>query len=332
MRRGHLLLAAAIMESPVLASGEPERSEESLIEEVPLTTVTPLFLEPGDELILEGSVYCSHDGSRFLPADWYNLAAGGLRLVAREGDRARIVVERADDEACSIARRPSPCLVPRVIDLALARLLSVGELRAKSVGGFHALVPLPKQSTANPPPSVSGGPVLGKDALGWPVLRAITAIGASATVALLLLLVRARQRQPLARVLLAARVARRTVGRDPTLCELTSLVDTLVDQAHQIDNARRQCAARRKCLVRTCTFPGDCADEWAQRETAEHARLLADQTVGMAELERIATALRVIVLQARRSSPVATQILAKVNAELELRDQGLAEAERLLEA
>jgi hypothetical protein len=112
-----------------------------------LFTVQPIDLEPGGELTLEGAVHCHHDGAVLdalstrmgnstVPGGLVDAEAGGLRVVWRDPDHHayRLVATDGAGPACGAAEVPSPCLAPRTLALAQARLLTVAAF-AHSLSG-----------------------------------------------------------------------------------------------------------------------------------------------------------------------------------------------------
>lgn len=95
----------------------------------------------GGTLTIRGALRSSYDGSvidaattrfgdgRREAGGWLDLPAGGLRLVAQDGDQHRYELAPTGQAglACVEAHIPSPCLVPRILPLAQARLLTVAD-------------------------------------------------------------------------------------------------------------------------------------------------------------------------------------------------------------
>jgi hypothetical protein len=209
---------------------------------VDLFTVQPLELEPGGELTLKGAVHSHHDGAvvdglntlvgnRLVPGGLVDAEAGGLRVVWRDPERHeyRLVAIGAEGPACREAEVPSPCLAPRTLALAQARLLTVaaferslsGQVQVDStrLGGVGARLAVQVRS-------VWEWVVLGPLALGgWVWLR------------------RRRRRVPAPREAIAALVAeltRRLRQGDPVHQRLLVPIAALADQARRLERERRR--------------------------------------------------------------------------------------------
>jgi len=300
----------------------------------PLGRVTPLSVDPGARVVLRGTVRTSVDGSVFDALALFDPAAGGLRLAGQHPDRQEYVLAPTGGPgpACVAAGEPSPCLAPRLAELAHERLRTGAEL-ASTLSGRVEL-----EATAGPaiPPAAL------RDALTGAVI-----VGVVAVVVALLAAARRLARSPMGRVRAAAREATRATRGDATLQRLRGQVSVLLARATQLDVARRACLRRLRRIDRAAlakrveararsTAPGAAdALEWLTAERAEATRLESDVAASLAGLERIESALRVMALRARahrgvsartaRADPVDT-----VAAELALRDEGLAEVDRFV--
>lgn len=268
-----------------------------------LLFATALAVEPGGSVTIAGTVETTYDGGRIHPADMFDAAAGGLRIVERDG--ARVVFAPAGvGPTCAALGLSSPCLVPRLAEHAHARLLDVDAFRATLRGGFDV-------SIAAPPLEPSRAPV---------VLRTLALLAfAGAVTSLLFALFSRRGRTPLGRVHAAARSARRATGDDPTLSTIRQEIERLVGHAHEVDRVRRSCEV---ALARVRSISDRLAVE-----RDEELRLAADLSRARVRLTEIAGALRLVPLRVREAVRFGHSPVTSILDELTLRDQAIAEAE-----
>lgn len=112
-----------------------------------LFAVQPIELDPGAEVTLNGAIHSRHDGevldalntgigSNIVPGGLVDAEAGGLRVVWRDPEQHtyRLVATGGAGSACREAEVASPCLAPRTLALAQARLLTVAAF-ARSLDG-----------------------------------------------------------------------------------------------------------------------------------------------------------------------------------------------------
>ncbi|MGO9833362.1 MAG: hypothetical protein ACLP1X_04030 [Polyangiaceae bacterium] len=313
-----------------------------------LDRVTPLALDPGAHVVMHGIARTSVDGTVFdALAQWDGLStgasragglfdpvAGGLRMTEAHPDRHEYVFESEGTPApaCAAAGVPSPCLVPRLAEIGHERLRTAAELASTLSGAVEvepALAPALAPATLRAVATVAG------------------VLGAAAVIMALVAISRRLARSPMGRVRAAAREAMRATRNDATLQRLRGQVHVLVARAAHLNVARRECARRLRridrfglakrteaCARSAAPEAGD-AMTWLTAEHAEAARLEADLAASIVGLERIESALRVVAMRARshrgtrararRGDPVDA-----VAVELDLRDEGLAEADRFL--
>jgi hypothetical protein len=315
---------------------------------VPLDRVTPLSLDPGAHVVLHGIARTSLDGSVFdALAQWDGLAAGasragglfdpvagGLRIAEARPDRHEYVLESegTPGSACVAAGVPSPCLAPRLAEIGHERLRTAAELASTLSGALEV------------EPAI-------EPAVAPATLRAVATVASvlavAAIVVALVAIVRRLARSPMGRVRSAAGEAMRATRGDTTLQRLRGQVHVLLARAAQLDVARRECARRLRRIdrlglaKRTEACARSAAPEavetmtWLAAEHAEAARLEADLAASTVGLERIESALRVLAMRARAHRGVSARArradpVDAVAVELELREEGLAEAERFL--
>jgi hypothetical protein len=292
---------------------------------VPLDRVTALVIEPGGRFELHGLMTAGLDGATFDAARLFDFGAGGLRLVDTPG--AHVYQVEATGEtaaACASLGVPSPCLVPRLNEIAQERLATVAEL-APTLSGHIEL-------ESHAAPAAAASAILGT-ALGVGVVLA-------AAVFVAIAVSRRMGRSALGRVLRAARRARRAARGDGTLAAMRKPIRALVDRARHVDAARRACARklaridraalerRVDALLRSSAKNGAAALAIVHAERAEVTRLEGEHAAAVVELERIESALRVATLRAGTLSlAVRVDPVEVLVSELELRDQAVAEAD-----
>lgn len=268
-----------------------------------LLTATALAIEPGGSVTVAGAVESTYDGARIDASQMFDAAAGGLRVVERDG--ARVRMEPAGvGPTCAALGIASPCLVPRLTEHAHARLLDVESFRATLRGGFDVSI-----AAAPPPPSRAPA-----------VLRAVAllTLAAAAVAAFLAWLARVGS-TPIGRVQAAARSARRAVGDEPTLVVVREEIDRLVEQARQVDRVLRTCSGE---LSRVRKIGDRLAIEHE-----EERRLIRDVANARARLTEIAAALRLIPLRIREAVRFGRSPVERIVEELGLRERAIAEAE-----
>jgi hypothetical protein len=269
-----------------------------------LLVATALALEPGGTVTIAGAVETTYDGARIHPADMFDAAAGGLRVVERDGARV-VYAANGVGPTCAALGIASPCLVPRLADHAHARLLDVESFRGTLRGGYDL-------SIATPPPPPSPAPLLFR----MVALLAIT----GALTSLLIAIFTRRALSPLGRVDAAARTARRAVGTDPTLRVIREEIERLVEHARDVERVRIGCEAALK-KVRAI------GDRLAI-EREEESRLEADLARARARLTEIAAALRLVPLRVREAVKFGASPIDAILGELHLREQATLEADR----
>jgi hypothetical protein len=274
--------------------------------------VTALALGPSDRLELRGTIVSHHDGARFGPSELVDPEAGGLRVVERRGDVLVLASAGTVGPACAAAGLSSPCLVPRLPELAHARLLSVEELRASLDG---ALVLETSRTVA--PLARPQRPHRASTSF-WATTAVLVGL---AGLGILWAVRRPGRRALLDEVLAAAAVARRAVRGDETLRAVGLEIDRLVEEARDLD--RRRADAER-------AVPGTGTLATVE-ETAARDELRARITRARQRLAEIASFLRVVparLAAARVAGGCADGATRRtVLAELELRARALAEAD-----
>jgi hypothetical protein len=254
------------------------------------------------------------DGVPLGPSDLFDFGAGGLRLVDDDlAATVRVEATGAEGSACVAARVATPCLAPKIDALAHAKLLTPSELAGTLSGGVEV------DATALPHPveAVDAAEV-GSTPLPLPIAAAAGVAIALAVVVVGRAILR---RRPLAAVLRAARAARNATRRDATLADVRRRVDDLVLHARVVDRVRRDCEERRARIDRDALAAGLPA------EREEAARLEQDLARSKEDLARVASALRLVAMQARegRVRDFTPDPVEELTAELALRDEALAE-------
>jgi len=304
---------------------------------VAIDRVTALRMNAGDALDVRGTIRSSIDGSAFAPMDLFDAEAGGLTVVASSAaGSARLVATGAAGPACVAANLSSPCLVPRVAELAHARLVTVDDF-ARSLSGAVTMDLAP----APPPPPA---PMARSTVLA--MTTAIAAAVAALVAAIAIALGRARRRTAIGQVYAAALSARKATRGDVTLAGVRAQIDALVARADDLEAARAACLARLEKIDRgalekkRAAWAASQAPEarealdWLTAEQAEAARLGEDLASSVAGLERIAAALRVLALRTRshRGTRARARVADPVDAlaeDLDRRDAAISEVERM---
>jgi hypothetical protein len=317
-----------------------------------LDRLTALELDTGGQIVLQGAVSTSVDGSVFdvaMQADGlspgamragglFDLAAGGLRIVQQNVDLHvyTLAATGTVGPGCTAAGIGTPCLVPRLAVLAHERLKTTGEL-ARTLSGGVQLEGVIAPPVAPVSPQVAS------------VLSGGAVVATLAVFAWVALLVRRRRAQSaLGRVRAAAREAVRATRSDPTLERVRAQVHAMLARAEQLDEARRACAARlarvdrlslerrREAMARSNAPEAAEALAWVTAECAEAARLQSDLSSSLVGLERIESALRVVSLRTRQGRGTRARIAHSdpvdgAAAELVLREEALVEVEAAIE-
>jgi len=210
-----------------------------------LFAVQPIGFVSGSEITLNGAIHCRQDGatldgltssvgSRALPGGVLDAAAGGLRVVWRDPEQHvyRMVATGGSGPGCELAGVTSPCLVPRTLEMAQARLMTVAEF-AESLAG---------EVTVECPDSAGVGFRLAMLA-HTPWEYGLAATGPFIALAGWFWLRKRRRRVPTPSEeidRLAAAVIRRLRQGDPVHQRLLAPVRTLVDHAHRLEHERRR--------------------------------------------------------------------------------------------
>jgi hypothetical protein len=226
----------------------------------------------------------------------------------------------------------SPCFVPRIAELAHARLETRGELAATLSGDIvlEGVVVPPRAAAPDPTPAIAFGGTI-----------AVVLAAAWLTFAVL----RQRARSAIGRVRTAAREALRATRGDPTLDRVREEVTAMLGRAADLESARRACKARlarvdrsaldRKRDAHARVASPDAADAlaWMTAEQAEIERLESDHASSILGLARLESALRVVAMRVREHRGTRARV-ARLDpadgaaAELRLRDEALDEADR----
>jgi hypothetical protein len=341
MRRLAFAAAAAILTaaSPVAAALAVAR----------LDRITPL----AGEVVLRGELRSSLDGSTFdvvtqrdqFPpmlgergprlGGLFDPDAGGLRVV--EQDPATHVYRLAPTgrpgPVCEQAGLSSPCLVPRLAELAHERLVTADAFSATLAGHIEAETPAP--------PVVSAAAT---SELGW----LATCAGLLGAAALARRLRRARRATAIGQVRAAATEARRALKSDATLAGVRQQIDPLLARAEELERARRACAARlarlepARLISRRAAWSASSAPDAPlalaalDTEAAEANQLAVDLASSVAGIDRIASSLRALVLLARaergtRAAVAGHDPVEALHGELALRDDATTEANGALD-
>jgi hypothetical protein len=218
------------------------------------------------------------------------------------------------------------------MELAHERLLSLDDFVRTLRGSLEAAVPPPTPTPPGAWRAVSNG---------------LAGLGALLLACFAGLAVRARRASPIGQVHSAARDAERRCAKgDPTLAPLREQIAPLLARAHELERARRACqdklrtidraSLERKRAAWAATKGASSVDTaaWIDAECAEADRLQADRDASVAGLVRIASALRVLALCARKHRGVRARVATQdpvdaMASELELRDRAASEADEL---
>ena len=227
----------------------------------------------------------------------------------------------------------SPCLVPRLATLAHERLKTQAELAPTLRGALEL-------------EGVIAPPVVTRDQVGSLATAGVLALVALALVVGLAWL-RRHARTALGRVRSAGRAALRATRRDPSLERVRAEVQAMLVRAGELDAARRACARRLSGINRATlnrkrdAYARSSAPEaaetlrWLTEEQAEAERLESNLASSVLGLQRIESALRVVVLRIREERGTRARVAVDdpvdlAATELHLRDEARREAERVL--
>jgi hypothetical protein len=335
-----LVTTAALLSVATIAS--PASSDQSLIE---LDRATPIALAEGDELVVQGAARSSIDGARFEITELFDLGAGGLAVVDAHPEAHTFRIRGssaasapgASRTGCAASGVTSPCLLPRLASLAHARLVTAAELERSLSGAIVAdVVRAPVAPVPRVAPSWMRAAIVAMAALFLAFVASLVAARA-----------RARRRTPLGQVHVAAHAARRATLGDPTLATVRVSIDDLVARARELEDARVAASVRlerldRRALERKrAAWAASSAPEagealrWLAAECDEAARLESDLASSYVGLERIAAALRVVALRARRHHGMRARVATgdpvdALAGELALRDEAIEQVRALL--
>jgi hypothetical protein len=338
--------AAVVIVVAIVAAASASSWAAALV--APLGRITPL----AGDVVLRGELRSSLDGSTFdavtqrdqyphlagQPAPrlggLFDPGAGGLRVV--EQDPAthvyRLAPTGAPGRACLEAGVASPCLVPRLAELAHERLVTAEAFRATLGGQIEA--------DALAPPVVSTGTEI---AIGW-LAAGAGLLGAAAVVRRAR---RVRRASPIGQVRAAAAEARRALRGDATLARAREQIEPLLARAEELDRARRACASRLARLEpaqlasRRAAWAGSTAPDAAvalaalDAEAAAADQVAVDLSSAVAGIERIASSLRALILHARAERGTRAVVAGRdpveaMRGELALRDDATREVDGAL--
>lgn len=287
----------------------------------PLDQAIHLSMTPGEEVVLDGVVHSSFDGTTYDAVGWFEMSGTGLRPgLSRAGVAGRVLQATAEDAPkCRAIGLASPCLVPQTRELAHGRLLTEREFLQTAVGSFQ----VSGSRTSAPKHLLTPGE---KHGLSFGALAIVGAAVASAGLASR----RKKRASPLGQVLIAAHEAQKRTRGDVTLAALRRQIDSLVARARDLDRIHRACADRQKWLDRVSGARTENVSSWAATERAEAERIETDRRGALAELCQIASALRVVALSTHSGEirGANEHALATVAAELSLREDAMREVER----
>ena len=230
-----LVLLAIVAGLPALA-----RAESFPLD---LFTVQPIALDPNGEITLKGTIHSHHDGAvldamtsttRSASGGLLDVEAGGLRVVWRDPEQHqyRVAATGAAGAACQLAEVASPCLVPRTLELAQARLLTVDDF-ARSLAG--------EVTVECPGPAGMGSRLAMLARAPWEYQLVATAPLIALGGWFWLRRCRRRVRTPAEQIAqTAAKLMRRLRQGDPVHQRLLAPIASLVDHAHRLERERRR--------------------------------------------------------------------------------------------
>lgn len=293
---------------------------------VPLDRVTGLAMDAGVRVALRGTVTASLDGASFDASRLFDFAAGGLHVVDRDPAQGAYVLAATGETAaaCAAAGAPSPCLVPRLAELAHERLHTAGELAATLSGSIELESLSAGGSTADHAGAI-GGVALALG-LAWAAV----------------VFVRRLARNSMGRVRTAARCALRATRGDSTLEAVRPRIAALVDRACELEAVRRACARKLRRVDRAALdrqagalalasgASASSALATLSVERAEVARLERERAAATTEIDRIQSALRAVALRvwsrdARAGGAGGADPVEALASELDFRERALAE-------
>jgi hypothetical protein len=326
-------LSLAFAALAVVLTSAPANADDQLL--LSLDATTPLSMAPGDTLLVSGVISSSATGADLEPAVAFDLEAGGLELEPLyQRGVTRIRATGRPSPACASAGVVSPCLVPRIRDVAHQKLMTTVDYR-RSLSGSWTLEILRA--------SVEAVPTAPRESFAAPVAGVGFFAAAAAAVFARL---RRRKRTPIGDVYAAALAARKATRGDLTLAIVRSQIDELVVRADMLEAARVESRKRlaaidratlekkREAWSRSSSPDAPEAASWVSEELAEAARLDDDLASSLAGLERIAAALRVLALRSRqhrgtRARASKSDPVDALASELDRRDAAITEASRI---
>jgi len=312
-----------------------------------LQTVSLPDLKPGEEIVLKGSVRTSFDGTVYDAVSrtdttpqgpvvrrdgLFDPETSGFRVASHDPmtHEVHLVVTGTSGEACAARGIPAPCLVPKVKEAALERLLTEQELRATLEGALSAELP------DAPPPAVSSTRLAGLGgAFAGSLLALLGVLG----------LVLTRRASAMGSIRRAAKKALGELGGDRAHDSLRAKIAELLAHAEKLDAARKVAAARLEKLdlraleekTRRLANEGAAADvkAWAEKELAAALEVEHDHKKAVLGLGRVESALGVVALSSREEKGVRVDdavkdALSDIEDELAIREAALAEADEVV--
>jgi hypothetical protein len=307
-----------------------EPQAPSFVMRVPLDRVTGLAMDAGVRFALRGTVTAALDGASFDASRLFDFAAGGLHVVDGAPAQAAYVLAATGETAaaCVAAGAPSPCLVPRLAELAHERLHTAGELAA-TLSGSIELESLSAGAATTDHAGAIGGVALalGLAGLAWAAVAFLRRLG----------------RDSMWRVRMASRRALLATRGDSTLEPVRPRIVALVDRARHLDAVRRACARKLRRVDRAALDRQAGALALASGASAssalatlsverdEIAHLEREVAAATTEIDRIASALRAVALRVCSRDALAGGVggadpVDALASELDFREQALAEA------
>ena len=202
---------------------------------LPLDRVTALALDDGARVEVHGQVGTVVDGHRFDAMGLFDFGAGGLRVVGHDAARSAYRLEATGETAigCSAAGVPTPCLLPRLAEIAHERLMTARELAATLSGGIEL--------EAGGPPATASKLAIAGLCIAGALMITWCAVAWSRRLA----------RTALGRVRAAARHALRATEGDVTLEPVRKEIRVLVDRAVGLDSVELE---RIESVLRVVTL------------------------------------------------------------------------------
>jgi hypothetical protein len=204
---------------------------------LPLDRVTALALDAGARVEVHGHVATVVDGLHFDAMGLFDFGAGGLRVVGHDAARSAYVLEATGETAigCSAAGVASPCLLPKLAEIAHERLLTARELAATLSGGIEL------EAGGDAPPATASKLTIAGLCVAGALTIAWLAVAWSRRLA----------RTALGRVRAAARQALRATEGDATLEPVRKEIRVLVDRAVGLDSVELE---RVESVLRVVTL------------------------------------------------------------------------------